>query len=108
MPNSPIKTMQDLKGKNVGTNLVGSSPYLYLQAGLKQAGMTINDVQIVSAPGTNVTYQQLVAGNVEAAVLSAPTDAQAQQAGACRGGAEYADRRRRMQTAGVLIEINAE
>lgn len=81
MGKNQYKTIQELKGKTLGTNLVGSSPYFYLQAGLKSAGMTVNDVHIVSAPGTNVTYQQLTAGNVEAAVLSAPTDAMAQQQG---------------------------
>ncbi len=74
-------SINDLKGKLVGTNVAGSTPYLYLQAALKKAGMGLNDVQIVSSGGTILTYQQLTAGTVEAAVLSPPFDAQAELQG---------------------------
>ncbi|HLG69924.1 MAG TPA: ABC transporter substrate-binding protein [Chloroflexota bacterium] len=76
-----FKTLQDLKGHVLGTNQVGSSPYLYLQAGLKKAGMSLQDLQVVSSPATQDTYTFLLAGKVEAAVLSPPFDAEAEEKG---------------------------
>jgi ABC-type nitrate/sulfonate/bicarbonate transport system substrate-binding protein len=75
------KTIQDLRGKTIGTNQAGSTPYIYLQQGLKKAGMTINDVKIVSSGGTIITYQNLIGGQVDAAVVSPPFDAQGELAG---------------------------
>jgi NitT/TauT family transport system substrate-binding protein len=74
-------SVAQLKGKTIGTNQAGSTPYIYLQAGLKKAGLATSDVKIVSSGGTIVTYQNLLAGQVEAAVVSPPFDAQAQLAG---------------------------
>jgi ABC-type nitrate/sulfonate/bicarbonate transport system substrate-binding protein len=76
-----LKTLQDLKGKILGTNQVGSGPYLYLQAGLKRAGMAVMDPRIVSSPATQDTYALLLAGKVDAAVLSPPFDAEAEEHG---------------------------
>ncbi len=76
-----VKSLADLKGRNLGTNLAGSSPYIYMQAGLKKAGLSERDLKIFSSPGTQVTFTQLIAGQVDAAVLSPPFDAQAEAAG---------------------------
>ncbi|HVA25118.1 MAG TPA: ABC transporter substrate-binding protein [Chloroflexota bacterium] len=67
-------SLAELKGKTIGTNQVGSTPYLYLQAALKNAGLTMTDVKIVSSPGTANTYGQLLAGTLDAAVVSPPFD----------------------------------
>ena len=75
------KSVADLKGKTIGTNQAGSTPYLFLQAGLKQAGLATSDVKIVSSSGTQVTYTALVSGQFDAAVLSPPYDAEAQTKG---------------------------
>src|SRR5258708_7356042 len=76
-----LKSLKDLKGKLVGTNQAGSSPYLYLQAALKREGMAMSDVQVVSSPGTQDTYALLLAGRLDAAVISPPFDAQAEEKG---------------------------
>jgi ABC-type nitrate/sulfonate/bicarbonate transport system substrate-binding protein len=72
-----LKSVKDLKGRVVGTNQAGSTPYLYLQAGLKRDGLSMSDIQVVSSPGTQDTYKLLIGGRLDAAVLSPPTDAQA-------------------------------
>ncbi|HVA23151.1 MAG TPA: ABC transporter substrate-binding protein [Chloroflexota bacterium] len=76
-----LKSIQDLKGKRVGTNQVGSSPYLYLQAALKRAGMSMADIKVVSSPGTQDTFTLLLAGQLDAAVVSPPFDAIAEDKG---------------------------
>ncbi len=78
---SDLKSIQGLKGKLVGTNQVGSSPYLYLQAALKRAGMSMGDIKVVSSPGTQDTFTLLLAGQLDAAVVSPPFDAMAEDKG---------------------------
>jgi ABC-type nitrate/sulfonate/bicarbonate transport system substrate-binding protein len=78
---SEFKSVKDLKGKLVGTNQAGSSPYLYLQAALKREGMAMSDIQVVSSPGTQDTFTLLLAGKLDAAVVSPPFDAQAEEKG---------------------------
>jgi NitT/TauT family transport system substrate-binding protein len=70
-----IKSMQDLKGKLVGTTTVGSTSYLFMEAALKKAGMTTEDVQIRALPGTTDVFNLLMAGGLEAGVVSPPSDA---------------------------------
>ncbi|MBV8087857.1 MAG: ABC transporter substrate-binding protein [Chloroflexi bacterium] len=72
-----IKSLADLKGKVLGTNLAGSSPYLYMQAAFKRDNVDISAVKIASSPGTQQTYELLLAGQVDAAVVSPPFDADA-------------------------------
>jgi ABC-type nitrate/sulfonate/bicarbonate transport system substrate-binding protein len=76
-----LKSAKDLKGRLVGTNQAGSTPYLYLQAGLKREGLAMSDVQVVSSPGTQDTFALLIGGRLDAAVLSPPFDAQAEAQG---------------------------
>ena len=47
-PDSPIQSVRDLKGKKVGVNDLGSGGVIYLRARLKEAGMSMNDVQLMS------------------------------------------------------------
>ncbi len=72
-----FKSVADLKGKIVATNRPGSSPYAYLEAGLKKNGMTVKDIQLLFLTATQDDYAQLIAGKVDAAVLSPPFDIQA-------------------------------
>jgi ABC-type nitrate/sulfonate/bicarbonate transport system substrate-binding protein len=69
-----FNSLADLKGKTIGTNQAGSTPWLYLRAALKNAGLGLNEVKIVSSPGTADTYGQLLAGTLDAAVVSPPFD----------------------------------
>lgn len=76
-----LKSVKDLKGHLVGTNQAGSSPYLYLRAALQRDGLALSDLQVVSSPGTQDTFALLLAGKIDAAVLSPPFDAQAEEKG---------------------------
>ncbi len=72
-----FNSLADLKGKTIGTNQAGSTPWLYLRAALKNAGLGLNDVKIVSSPGTADTYGQLLARTLDVAVVSPPFDVMA-------------------------------
>lgn len=74
-------SLGDLRGKIVGTNQPGSNPYLYLQAGLKREGLTIQDLSVRTLGGTQETYTALLAGQIEAGVLSPPFDIEAEDHG---------------------------
>ncbi len=76
-----FKTLPDLRGKVVATNRPGTAPYAYLDAALKKAGMTVNDVSILYLTATQDDYAALVAGQVDAGVLSPPFDTQAEEQG---------------------------
>jgi NitT/TauT family transport system substrate-binding protein len=65
----PIKTYADLKGKTVAVTALGSPNYLQLQAGLKKAGLRIEDVK-VEVVATGAIVQSLQAGQVDAIVFS--------------------------------------
>ena len=66
---SGIKTYKDLKGKKVAVTSLASPNYLQLQVGLKQAGLSINDVS-VEVVATGAIVQSLQAGQVDAIVFS--------------------------------------
>jgi NitT/TauT family transport system substrate-binding protein len=76
-----FKSVQDLKGKTIATNRPGSSPYAYLEAGLKKNGLTVKDVNLLFLTATQDDYAQLIAGKIDAAVLSPPFDTQAADQG---------------------------
>jgi len=76
-----FNSLKDLKGKQVGTNTAGSSPYQFLEAALQRDGMKLTDLQVSSAPGTQDTYALLIAGRLDAAVVSPPFDAMAAEQG---------------------------
>ena len=79
---SELKSLKDLKGKVVATTAVGNSPYLYLEAALTKVGMNINsDVKVISSRGTEDSFAFLLAGKVDATVVSPPFDAQAEAQG---------------------------
>jgi len=66
---SGIKTYKDLKGKKVAVTSLASPNYLQLQVGLKQAGLSIDDVS-VEVVATGAIVQSLQAGQVDAIVFS--------------------------------------
>jgi ABC-type nitrate/sulfonate/bicarbonate transport system substrate-binding protein len=76
-----LKSIKDLKGKIVGTNQVGSSPYLYLRAAFQRAGLALTDAQIVSSPGTQDTFALLIGGKTDAGVVSPPFDVEGDERG---------------------------
>jgi ABC-type nitrate/sulfonate/bicarbonate transport system substrate-binding protein len=78
---SELATMADVRGKIVGTNRPGTAPYSYLEAGLAQAGLSVQDITILFLSATQDDYAALLAGQVDAAVLSPPFDLQAEAQG---------------------------
>jgi NitT/TauT family transport system substrate-binding protein len=67
-PNSPIQSVRDLKGKRVGVNDLGSGSATYLRASLKQAGMSMNDVQLLSVGYGTPSFEALKNKSVDAEV----------------------------------------
>jgi NitT/TauT family transport system substrate-binding protein len=70
-----IKSLKDLKGKKIGLE-VGFVEHLMLLNGLKKAGLTEADVEIVNTP-TNQTPQVLASGQVDAIAAWQPNAGQA-------------------------------
>ena len=81
-PNSPIQTIEDLKGKKVAVQ-VGSSVHYFLSQVLAEKGMTLADVQLVNLPGPD-QGPALESGNVDAIVLWMPYRTQLEMAGKAR------------------------
>ncbi len=67
-PDSPIQSVRDLKGKRVGVNDLGSGGATYLRACLKQAGMSLNDVQLLSVGYGTPSFVALKNKSVDAEV----------------------------------------
>lgn len=67
-PDSPIQSVRDLKGKRVGVNDLGSGGATYLRASLKQAGMSLNDVQLLSVGYGTPSFVALKNKSVDAEV----------------------------------------
>ena len=66
---SGIRTFADLKGKRVAVTTIGSPNYLQLQVGLKEAGLSMNDIQL-EVISTGAIVQALQADKVDAVVFS--------------------------------------
>ncbi|MBI2090574.1 MAG: ABC transporter substrate-binding protein [Deltaproteobacteria bacterium] len=72
-----IKKPENLRGKKIGVTRIGSNPhYLAVQA-LRHFGLETRDVAFIQTGGTPEALAALVSGGVDAAVLTAPIDAQA-------------------------------
>jgi ABC-type nitrate/sulfonate/bicarbonate transport system substrate-binding protein len=76
-----IRSIQNVRGKVVAVNRPGSSPYAYLEAGLARAGLSVDDPSLLFTNGTQDNYAALIAGTIDAAVLSPPFDAEAAERG---------------------------
>jgi NitT/TauT family transport system substrate-binding protein len=67
-PDSPIRTVRDLGGKRIGVNDLGSGSVIYLRVRLKQAGMSMNDVQLLSVGYGTPSFEALKNKSVDAEV----------------------------------------
>src|SRR3954451_1476648 len=76
-----IRSIQDVRGKVVAVNRPGTPPYAYLEAGLARAGLSVDDPSLLFTNGTQDNYAALIAGTIDAAVLSPPFDAEAAERG---------------------------
>jgi NitT/TauT family transport system substrate-binding protein len=69
-PNSPYKTMADLKGKKIGT-AVGSGAYMAWLVYLEANGFKLEDFQVANMPGGSIPAA-LSTGTIDGAVIWEP------------------------------------
>jgi len=67
---SDIKTVADLKGKQIAVSAPNSMPDLLARSALAKYGVSSSDVKLAALGGDNDRYKALVGGVVEAAVVS--------------------------------------
>lgn len=65
-----IKSVADLKGKQIAVSAPNSMPDMLARAALAKFGVADSDVKLAAVGGDNDRYQALVGGVVEAAVVS--------------------------------------
>lgn len=80
--NKAFSSVKDLKGKKIGVSQIGDAPYNYAVGLLAKAGLTPRDVQWMPI-GTDVNGRAaaLVAGRVDATMLTAPVFYRVEQQG---------------------------
>lgn len=70
-----IKRPEDLKGKKIGINRIGSNPHFFAVQALRQLGLDPSkDVQFIQSGGSPETLAALVSGALDAASLNPPSD----------------------------------
>jgi NitT/TauT family transport system substrate-binding protein len=81
MAKAEIKKIADLKGKKIGITRVGSSTHTSALYALGQAGLKPSDYQILPLMEVPNIYTALVAGQIDAGVVSPPTNSRARKSG---------------------------
>jgi len=81
MAKPEIKRITDLKGKKIGITRVGSSTHTSALYALSSAGLKGADYQLVPLLEVPNIFTALSAGQIEAGVVSPPTNARAKKAG---------------------------
>lgn len=74
---SDIKRPADLKGKKIGINRIGSNPHYFAVQALRRSGVDPAEVSLMQSGGSPETLAALLSGNLDAASLNPPADAQA-------------------------------
>ncbi len=69
-----IKRPEDLKGKKVGVNRIGSNPHYFAVQALRRSGIDPKDVNFIQSGGAPETLAALVSGALDAATLTTPMD----------------------------------
>jgi NitT/TauT family transport system substrate-binding protein len=75
------KRIADLKGKKIGITRVGSSTHTSALFALASAGLRTNDYQLLPLLEVPNIYTALAAGQIDAGVMSPPTNARAKRSG---------------------------
>jgi ABC-type nitrate/sulfonate/bicarbonate transport system substrate-binding protein len=81
MARSEIKKIGDLKGKKIGITRIGSSTHTSALFALGTAGLKPSDYQILPLMEVPNILTALMAGQVDAGVVSPPTNSRARKAG---------------------------
>lgn len=81
MAKPEIKKISDLRGKKIGITRVGSSTHTSALYALSQAGLKPSDYQILPLMEVPNIFTALIAGQIDAGVVSPPTNSRARKAG---------------------------
>lgn len=81
MAKADIKRIVDLKGKKIGITRVGSSTHTSALYALSSAGLRSSDYQLLPLLEVPNIYTALAAGQIDAGVMSPPTNARAKRSG---------------------------
>ena len=81
MAKPEIKRISDLRGKKIGITRIGSSTHTSALYALNTAGLKQNDYQILPLVEVPNILTALIAGQVDAGVVSPPTNSRARKAG---------------------------
>jgi NitT/TauT family transport system substrate-binding protein len=81
MARSEFKRITDLKGKKIGITRIGSSTHTSALYALGSAGLRTNDYQLLPLLEVPNIFTALAAGQIDAGVMSPPTNARAKKAG---------------------------
>ncbi|WP_141334102.1 ABC transporter substrate-binding protein [Paenibacillus sp. tmac-D7] len=88
---SPIKTIEDLKGKKIGLTTIGSSNHYMSIRILEKHGMTVKDAELVPMNTTRGQMEALKGKNVDAIILNTSNITVALKEGYARVLANVAD-----------------
>ena len=81
MAKPEIKRITDLRGKKIGITRIGSSTHTSALVCIESAGLKQNDYQILPLVEVPNILTALIAGQVDAGVVSPPTNSRARKAG---------------------------
>ena len=81
MAKSEFKRIADLKGKKIGITRVGSSTHTSALYALGSAGLKTADYQLLPLLEVPNIFTALAAGQIDAGIMSPPTNARAKKAG---------------------------
>lgn len=81
MARSDIKKTADLRGKKIGITRIGSSTHTASLVALGEAGLKQGDYQILPLMEVPNILTALIAGQVDAGIVSPPTNSRARKAG---------------------------
>jgi ABC-type nitrate/sulfonate/bicarbonate transport system substrate-binding protein len=81
MAKPEIKSVNDLRGKKIGITRIGSSTHTSALYALSQAGLKPADYQILPLVEVPNIFTALAAGQIDAGVVSPPTNSRARKAG---------------------------
>src|SRR5215510_7084221 len=81
MAKADIKRIADLKGKKIGITRVGSSTHTSALYALNTAGLRPSDYQLLPLLEVPNIYTALAAGQIDAGIMSPPTNARAKRSG---------------------------
>ena len=81
MSKPEIRTLSNLKGKKIGITRVGSSTHTASLYALNQAGLKPNDYQLLPLVEVPNILTALMAGQIDAGIVSPPTNSRARKAG---------------------------